>query len=152
MENILKQLERCNFISNVHDKLLTAEAIQFIEAAGLKNEPFVQHVSIKGRSKKETAYLDSFVKFNIMATGLFQYLRKIDTVDSDNLMINCNIDDQILLVAYKNESDKKYISKLNFIEMGLLPIHSTSINLDYDNKVHILLYNKRSGFPEINLN
>jgi hypothetical protein len=87
-----------------------------------------------------------------MATGLAHYLRKIEEFDEENLMVNCNIDDRILLVAYKNANDRRYISKMTFIETGMLPIHSTSVDLDYNNKVHILLYNKKIGFPEINLN
>jgi hypothetical protein len=152
MKNILKRLQSSSFISGIHDKLLTAEAIRFIETAGLQSKPFTEHICIKHRSISETEYLDSFIKFNLMATGLAQYLKKLDSDDAEGLMVNCNIDDRILLVAYKNEDDTRYISKLNFYEMGLLPIHSTSIDLDYNNKVHILLYNKKIGFPEIIMN
>ena len=152
MENILRKLEKVNFISGVHDKLLAAEAIQFIEKAGLTSDSFLHQPLLSKKPKHVITYLDSFVKFNVMATGLFHYLKKFDGDDVDDLMINCNIDDQILLVAYKNEKDKRYVSKITFREMGLLPIHSTTIDLDYDNKIHILLYNKKLGFPEINLN
>lgn len=152
MENILKRLQDCNFISGIHDKVLTAEAIKFIDSAGLHSTSFIEHIACKKRKIEETAFLDSFVKFNLMATGLAHYLRKIEELDDESLMVNCNIDDRILLVAYKNPKDRKNISKMTFNETGMLPIHAVSIDLDYNNKVHILLYNKKIGFPEINLN
>jgi hypothetical protein len=49
MKNILKQLQDCNFISSIHDKVLTADAIRFIETAGLESTPFVEHIACKKR-------------------------------------------------------------------------------------------------------
>jgi len=152
MKKVLQKLETSNFISGIHNKLLVAESIRFLETTRITDGRIIDHICTTHRSKRELDYLDSFVKFNVAATGLYQFLYKLEDDDDGSLMVNVNIDDRILLVAYKNEKDKSYVSNITFHEFGLIPIHSTSINLDYNNKVHILLYNKKAGFPEINLN
>lgn len=149
MKNILKSLEESKFISNIHTTALWADAFNFAKL--IKKNPKAINML---KSYKEDAIVTGAlrVKFNLMTSGFHEYLGVLIDNSNDELMLSCNMPDGLLLVAYKGSENTNNVINYLFSYCKSIPIDRDIINLDFDNKVHILLYDLRLAFPGFSVN
>lgn len=149
MKNILQNLEASNFIGNVHKTTLWADCLQFAKL--IRDNPKSLHI-IKTYVGSDSHIRDLRTKFNLMTSGFYDFLKTYLTTSDADIMLSCNIDDELLLVAFKDIQDEEKIVSYNFSTYGMLPIHLSTISLDFSNKIHILLYDRKFNFPGLTLN
>lgn len=150
MKNILEKLESSNFIHETHRRLMWADAIKFMEQNKYTNKK-LNDGFIKSYLLKHIRNGELRIRFNLMATGFYQYL-KFYFSDSKEYMLSCSIDDDLMLVAFLDTKNQNSIKLYNFTLYNVIPIHQTIINLDFKTKVHILMYDKRFKLPGMELN
>lgn len=149
MKNILEKLEKAKFIGNIHKQALLADTMHYIDRIKDNIDRF-QSPLLSIKSKKYKHFLDLRVKSNVMVSGFYDYLVSFATSKvSDDSVISCNIDDGYLLVAFKDRSAFKIVMNDIFEEQNILPLHMTEIDLDYNLKIHILLYDQRNKFNRL---
>jgi hypothetical protein len=148
MKNLLQKLEKSKFIDGVHKLALWADVIEFMDL--LKNRPKTFEYS-KSYKLEDVHFWDLRIKFNLMGSGFYQYLSHyLET--QDDLMLSCNIDDDFILVAFKGKKNIENIIEYYFDRFKSIPVHNIEVDLDYNNKVHILMYDRKFKFPGIELN
>lgn len=151
MKNLLQNLEASNFIVNIHKNVLWADSMKFAEL--IKENPRAFEL-VKSYTGRDDDIRDLRTKFNLMFSGFYDFLLKyasdpIDVKSNSELdmMLTCNINDELLLVAFREESNVEQITSYNFASYGMLPIHFSTISLDFKNKIHILMYDRKFYFP-----
>lgn len=149
MKNLLQKLEESKFIDGVHKLALWADAIEFMDTIS-KNPNTFQFT--KSYELETLHAWDLRIKFNLMASGFYQYLEQYLQTKIDDLMLSCNIDEDFILVAFRGRKNIETIIEYYFGKFNSIPVHNIEINLDYNNKVHILMYDKKFKFPGIELN
>jgi len=150
MKHLLKKLEKSKFIDSIHRTALWADAIAFMDL--MRDSPDAFECTKSYRLEDLHAW-DLRVKFNLMASGFYQYLEKYCANDPDNdLMLSCNIDEKYIFVAFKGKKNVTTVIEYYFGKYKSIPVHNAIIDLDYSNKVHILMYDRDFEFPGINLN
>lgn len=149
MKNLLQKLESSKFIDSVHKLTLWADTIEFMDL--IKKNPDTFEYTKSYRLEDLHAW-DLRIKFNLMASGFYQYLGQYLSVTSDELMLSCNIDDEFILVAFKGTKNIETIIEYYFQKFKSIPVHNVEVDLDFNNKVHILMYDRRFKFPGIDLN
>ena len=149
MKNILQKLEDAKFIDSIHKLTLWADITEFMDLLKKKPETFQ---FAKSYVIDDLHMWDLRIKFNLMCSGFYQYIEHyLESNDSD-LMLSCNIDDDFSLVAFRGKKNIRTIIEYYFDRFKSIPVHDIEVNLDYNNKVHILMYDRRMKFPGIDLN
>lgn len=150
MKNLLKRLEESKFIDSIHMRTLWVDTMEFMEY--MKDHPDSFEYTKSYRLEDIHAW-DLRVKFNVMASGFYQYLQKYCEADPDNdLMLTCNIDEKFTFVAFKGKKNLQKVVEYYYDQFNSIPVHDTILDLDYNSKIHILMYDKKFKFPEISLN
>lgn len=149
MKNLLQKLEESKFIDSVHKLALWADTMEFMDM--LKKDPETFEFTKSYELEKLHAW-DLRVKFNLMASGFYQYLEHYLQTKIDDLMLSCNIDDDYILVAFKGKKNIETIIEYYFQRFKSIPVHNIEVDLDFNNKVHILMYDRKLKFPGIELN
>lgn len=150
MKGLLKKLEKSKFIDDIHKQTLWADSVEFMKI--ITETPNLFECTKSYDINLYEAW-DLRVKFNIMASGFYDYIKLYSTkYEGDDLMLSCNLDDTYSLVAFEGADNTKKIIAYHFQKFHMLPVHYIEINLDYESNIHILMYNENFVFPGINLN
>lgn len=149
MKNILQNLEASNFITDIHKTTMWVDSIQFAKL--IKEDPGSLEI-LKRYDGVGSEIRDLRVKFNLVTSGFFDFLRTYSSTDDAEMMLSCNINDELLLAAFKNITDYPQIVMYNFLTYGMIPIHFSTIPLDFRKKIHILMYDRKFNFPGSSLN
>jgi hypothetical protein len=154
MENVLQKLEKSKFISNIYKKALTVDSIDFMQIIKENKVPKDIQYGIKQYhpSKTLTTYLDLKIKFSIISSGFYKFMMDmLSSNNKQNLMISCNVVNKFTLLAYKDQRDTQNVKYHALDSNNTIPIHHSIINLDYDKKIHILLYDNNFKLPGYSL-
>jgi len=151
MKNVLKKLEKANFIHHVHKQAIVVDTIHFIEELR-KNKDKFQVIKLFEPDDAYLDFMDLRVKSNLILSGFYDYLYTLLPKDTDDVMLSCNIDNEFTFIAFKDIQKYNVIVEDIFATKKRLPIHLCSIDLDYETKIHILMYDNNFKLPGFNLN
>lgn len=149
MKNVLQTLEASNFISDIHKSAMWVDTMKFAKL--IKENPKSLTV-IKAYDGGYAEIRDLRTKFNLITSGFFDFLRTYPHTEDLEMMLSCNINDELLMVAFRDSKNYDKIVSYNFANYGMLPIHFSTISLDFRNNIHILLYDRKFYFPGIEPN
>lgn len=151
MKNLLRKLEKSKFITNIHRQALIAETASYIDSL---NSHLDKLTIIKFfRLDPETCnFMDMRVKSLIMLSGLFDYFTPLIEDSKNELMLSAKLDGDFTVVAFKDLQAVPEITSLMFSKLSTVPVHLTSMDLDYKTTIYILFYDNQFELPGYNLN
>lgn len=151
MKNLLRKLEKSNFIASMHKQTMVVDTTKYIDSIKENLDKF-NYVKIFKKSSDFREFMDLRVKSTIMIAGFFDYMELFKEDDSDDTMISANIEGEFTIVAFKNPLQTRDIIDTMFAKLNSIPIHNVIVNLDYKTKVYILFYDNRFELPGFELN
>ena len=173
MKHILKKLGSSKFIASVHKQLMAADSIAYLDMIKLNHYKFndTRYYNDSYISKiyndEYKQYMDLKIKFEICALNLYDVLEKYIENQNKKLLYNqkqiinnneydaidlliISLEETEMLIGTINEEKAKSIKQHYYDTQGLIPLHETKLNLDFDKIIYILWYNQYFKFKSNN--
>jgi|LakMenEpi03Aug12_release.lakeMendotaPanAssembly.Ray.scaffolds.fasta_scaffold177798_2 hypothetical protein len=151
MKKVLQKLEKSNFIKQVHKQVIVADTINFIDTLKSNKNKFLCTKVFK-LDNDYLDFMDLRIKSTLILSGFYDYLHTFINKNTDDIMLTCNIDNNFTFLAFKNIQKSTDIIEDIFLTENKIPIHLSTIDLDYETKIHILMYDNKFQFPGFSLN